>query len=218
VRRRTPFNLRERLFAWYYPRLLGVAEDAGQRETRHQLIAPRAHGEVLELGAGFGVNLPHYGEQVEELIITEPSPYMLRRLQAGLADSPLRPQRVRLQRVDAQQMPFPDASFDTVVGTFILCTTPDPERVLAEVARVLRPGGRFLFMEHVHAGEKTMLGRLQDAVQLPHRILAGGCHPNRRTERLLENSPLRVVAIERDRQPRAFPTVRPVIRGEATVG
>lgn len=216
MRRRTPFALRERLFAWYYPRLLALAEEAGQRQTRHDLIAPRARGEVLELGAGFGVNLPHYGEQVDELIITEPSPYMMRRLQAGLADSPLRPRRVRLQRVDAQQVPFPDASFDTVVATFILCTTPHPGQVLAEVGRVLRPGGCFLFMEHVRAGEGTMLGRLQDAVQLPHRVLAAGCHPNRRTEKLLEDSPLRVVELEHGLQPRGFPTVRPVITGVAT--
>ena len=92
----------------------------------------------------------------------------------------------------AESLPFEDSSFDTIVATYILCTTPDPALVLSEIHRLLRPGGRYLFVEHVHAGEGTPLGRFQDLVELPHRYLTAGCHPNRRTEQLLERSRARV--------------------------
>jgi SAM-dependent methyltransferase len=102
-----------------------------------------------------------------------------------------------------------------VVSTYVLCTVPDPGRALAEVARVLAPGGRLLFLEHVHAGEGTLLGRFQDLVEIPHRYVAAGCHPNRRTAALLEASPLQLERLEHGRQPRALPTVRPTIIGSA---
>jgi hypothetical protein len=80
---------------------------------------------------------------------------------------------------------------------------------------VLRPGGRLLYLEHVHAGEGTMLGRFQDLVEIPHRYIAAGCHPNRRTEQLLNDSPLAVERLERGQQPRAPLTVKPTIMGSA---
>ena len=211
---RDPWGLNERLFAFYYPRLLALAENAGQRETRAALIS-EAEGRTLELGAGSGINLAHYTPKVTELVITEPSPSMIEHLEAELAQERLGCGSVTLLRSGAESLPFDDASFDTIVGTYILCTTPDPELVLDEIHRLLRPGGRYLFLEHVHAGEGTLLGRFQDLVELPHRYLAAGCHPNRRTERLLSRSELELVRLERGRQPRALPTVRPRIVGAA---
>ena len=211
---RDPWGLNERLFALYYPRLLALSEDAGQRETRRELIS-RAAGRTLELGAGTGINLSHYTPKVTELVITEPSPHMIRHLESRLAGDTLSCGPAHLIRAGAESLPFEDASFDTIVATYILCTTPDPALVLEEVHRLLRPGGRYLFMEHVHAGEGTLLGRFQDLVEVPHRYLAAGCHPNRRTEQLLERSELQLVAVERARQPRSLPTVSPVIIGTA---
>jgi ubiquinone/menaquinone biosynthesis C-methylase UbiE len=211
---RDPWGLNERLFALYYPRLLALAENAGQRETRAALIS-HARGRTLELGAGSGINLAHYTPEVTELIISEPSPHMLEHLELELTKRPPKCASVKLLRSGAESLPFEDASFDTIVGTYILCTTPDPALVLSEVDRLLRPGGRYLFLEHVHAGEGTLLGRFQDLVELPHRYLAAGCHPNRRTEQLLERSQLEVVRLEHGRQPRALPTVRPRIIGTA---
>ena len=210
VRDRWGFN--ERLFAFYYPRLLALAENAGQRETRAALIS-QAEGRTLELGAGSGINLAHYTPKVTELVITEPSPRMVAHLELALTKKRLRCASVRLIRSGAESLSFEDASFDTIVGTYILCTTPDPALVLSEIHRLLRPGGRYLFLEHVHAGDGTLLGRFQDLVEIPHRYLAAGCHPNRRTERLLERSGLDLVRLERGQQPRALPTVRPTIIG-----
>ena len=93
---------------------------------------------------------------------------------------------------------------------------PDPAGRCARWRGCSAPGGRLLFLEHVHAGEGTVLGRFQDLVELPHRYIAAGCHPNRRTERLLEDSPLHVESLHHGRQPRAPLTVRPTIRGSAS--
>jgi ubiquinone/menaquinone biosynthesis C-methylase UbiE len=208
--------LNERLFALWYPVVCGIAERAGQRETRRALAA-QASGRTLEIGAGSGINLPHYTAAVTELVITEPSPHMLAHIRSQLASEAPPVGSWELIEAGGEELPFEDDSFDTVLATFVLCTIPDPARALAEFARVLKPGGRYLFLEHVHAGEGTVLGRFQDLVEGPHRYIAAGCHPNRRTERLLAESPLEVERLERGRQPRAPATVRPTILGSATV-
>ncbi len=207
-------DLNQRLFAFYYPRLVSLAENAGQRETRRELLA-QAQGRTLELGAGSGLNVPHYTERVTELTLTEPSPPMLSRLRAEIEAAPPRSGSWELVRSGAEELPFADDSFDTVAATYVLCTVPDPSAALREIDRVLAPGGRYLFLEHVHAGEGTALGRFQDLIELPHRYIAAGCHPNRRTAALLEASPLALERIESGVQPRAFPSVRPTIIGSA---
>jgi SAM-dependent methyltransferase len=211
---RDPLGLNERFFAFFYPRLVERSENAGQRETRHELIS-QAHGRTLELGAGSGLNLQHYTDAVTELIITEPSPHMLAHLRQALQQHPPKPGSYKLVQAGAEELPFKKDSFDTVVCTYVLCTVSDPARALDEVARVLKPDGTLLFLEHVHAGDGTALGRLQDLVELPHRYIAAGCHPNRRTGELLEASPLEVQRLDRGNQPRALPTVRPTIIGSA---
>jgi SAM-dependent methyltransferase len=207
-------GLNQRLFAFYYPRLVELAENAGQRETRRELLA-LAEGSTLELGAGSGLNVPHYTERVTKLTLTEPSSPMLARLGAELEAAPPRSGSWELVQCGAEQLPFADHSFDTVVATYVLCTVPDPAVALDEIARVLAPGGRYLFLEHVHAGEGTALGRFQDLIELPHRYIAAGCHPNRRTEALLRAAPLEIERVEHGAQPRAFPSVRPTIIGSA---
>jgi SAM-dependent methyltransferase len=207
-------GLNQRLFAFYYPRLVALAENAGQRETRRELLA-QAEGRTLELGAGSGLNVPHYTERVTGLALTEPSSPMLSRLRAELEATPPRSGSWELVQCGVEQLPFADRSFDTVVATYVLCTVPDPAAALREIARVLAPGGRYLFLEHVHAGDGTALGRFQDLIELPHRYIAAGCHPNRRTEALLQASPLEIERVEHGVQPRAFPSVRPTIIGSA---
>lgn len=211
---RDPWGVNERLFALYYPHLLELAERAGQRDTRRALLS-EASGRTLELGAGGGVNLEHYTPAVSELVVSEPSPHMLARLRRAVAGEPPAAGHWKLVQSGAEELPFADQSFDTVVGTFVMCTISEPRRALSEIARVLRPGGNYLFMEHVHAGEGTLLGRFQDLVEGPHTYIAAGCHPNRRTARLIEESELEVERLERGRQPRAPLTVRPTIIGSA---
>jgi SAM-dependent methyltransferase len=140
---------------------------------------------------------------------------MRRHLRVKLESDPPPVGAWQLVDCGGEELPFEDASFDSLTATYVHCTIADPSRALAEFARVLRPGGRYLFLEHVHAGEGTVLGRFQDLVEIPHRYIAAGCHPNRRTEALLAESPLEVERIEHAEQPRAFPTVRPTILGSA---
>ena len=211
---RDPLGLNERFFAWYYPKVVGRAEAAGQAETRRKLLS-EASGRTLEIGAGSGFNLPHYTEAVTELVVSEPSPHMREHLRERLEADPPPVDSWELADAGAESLPFDDASFDTVTGGFIMCSIPDPEGALAEIARVLKPGGRYIFLEHVHAGEGTMLGRFQDLIEIPHRYIAAGCHPNRRTGEMIENSPLQVERMERGKQPKAPPSVKPTILGSA---
>ncbi len=211
---RDPLGLNERLFARWYPYVCAVSERAGQREIRRDLVAD-ASGRTLEIGAGSGLNLPHYTRAVTELVVSEPSPHMRTHLRTLLDSEPPPVGTFELVDSGAEELPFEDASFDTVVGTYVFCSIPDPERAIATIARVLKPGGRYLYLEHVHAGEGTLLGRFQDLVELPHRYIAAGCHPNRRGERLLERSPLQIEKLEHGEMPSAFPTVRPTIIGSA---
>jgi ubiquinone/menaquinone biosynthesis C-methylase UbiE len=211
---RDPLGLNERFFAWYYPKVVGRAEAAGQAETRRELLS-QASGRTLEIGAGSGFNLPHYTEAVTELVVSEPSPHMREHLRERLESDPPPVGSWELADASAESLPFDDATFDTVTGGFIMCSIPDPEGALSEIARVLKPGGRYIFLEHVHAGEGTMLGRIQDLIEIPHRYIAAGCHPNRRTWELIEHSPLQVERMERGEQPKAPPSVKPTILGSA---
>jgi ubiquinone/menaquinone biosynthesis C-methylase UbiE len=210
-------TLSERLFAAYYPLLLERAERAGQRETRRRLVG-QAVGRTLELGAGTGVNAPHYTSQVTRLVITDRSEPMLGKLRSHLAREPPAALDWSLERVDAEALPFGDASFETVVATYLLCSVPEPLSALSEVARVLVPGGRYLFLEHVRARAGSLLGAFQDLVESPHRWAAAGCRPNRHTAELISASPLQLERLERGRQPSALPTVRPTILGSAVRG
>jgi SAM-dependent methyltransferase len=205
---RDRWDLTERLFAAYYARAVARSDLAGQRDTRAALLAD-ARGRTLEVGAGTGANVEHYPAAVTRLVLSEPSPWMLARL------APVAGTRAEVVRAEVGALPFGDASFDTVVCTYVLCSVGDPAAALGELSRVLAPGGRLLFSEHVRAREGSGLGRVQDAVALPHRLAGAGCRPNRRTEALLRASPLRVERLQHGRQPASLPTVRPTITGVA---
>jgi SAM-dependent methyltransferase len=199
-----------RLFAATYDRGLKSVEEAGLRETRRKLLA-EANGRTVDLGAGTGANLGLYPEGVEELVMVEPDPHMAKRLRAKLAEtgSP-----AKLVEAPAERLPFEDASFDTAVFTLVLCTVPDQAAALAEAARVLKPGGRMLFIEHVRS-EDAGLARWQDRLEAPWSFLGDGCHCNRDTAAAIEASPLSLERVEHDRLPKAPPLVRPLIWGRA---
>ncbi len=209
-----PWDLNERLFAIWYPWVCGVAERAGQRQWRADLVG-EARGRTLEIGAGSGLNLPHYRSTVTDLVVTEPSTHMHRHLRTILADQPPPVTSTELITAGALELPFADRSFDTVVATYVHCTIPDPPGALSEIARVLKPGGRYLFLEHIRAPDGSVLGRLQDLIEAPHVYVAAGCHPNRRFDELIKQSPLTVERAEHRRMPRAVPSVAPVVIGSA---
>lgn len=163
------------VFAALYDPVMGLVERAGMAERRRRLVA-EATGRVLEIGAGTGLNLRHYRD-VDEVVAAEPDAAMRRRLVARAGDAAV---PVEVVDVPAESTGLPDASFDTVVCTLVLCTVGDPAASLAEIRRVLKPAGKLLFLEHVRSpGWK---GRVQAAATPAWAATAGaGCHLDRRT-------------------------------------
>jgi ubiquinone/menaquinone biosynthesis C-methylase UbiE len=199
-----------RMFAAGYDRFSAGSEKAGVGARRQELLA-QARGRVLEIGGGTGANLPYYGPQVEELVITEPEELMARRLEKKLPGYPL---PVRVLHVPAEKLPFEDASFDFVVATLVLCTVDDLEQALEEARRVLKPGGRLLFLEHVRS-EDPKLARWQDRLNGFQRRFACGCNCNRATLEAIEAQGFSVSEVEHGAFPKSPPLVRPLIVGAA---
>jgi ubiquinone/menaquinone biosynthesis C-methylase UbiE len=199
-------------FAAVYDRGLKATEEAGLREMRRETLAA-ASGRTIDLGAGTGVNLELFPEAVGELVMAEPDPHMIKQLRAKLADSSVDATAIE---TPAEKLPFADDSFDTAVFTLVLCTVPDPAAALAEAARVLKPGGKLLFVEHVRS-EEAGLARWQDRLEKPWRFLADGCHCNRDTVSLIEAGPFTLNRVEQDELPKSPPIVKPLARGEATL-
>jgi ubiquinone/menaquinone biosynthesis C-methylase UbiE len=201
-----------RFFSAIYDRGLKGTEEAGLREARRETLSG-ASGRSLDIGAGTGANVGLFPSEVTELVLAEPDPHMLKKLRAKVGEAGL---DAEIVAAPAERLPFDDASFDTAVFTLVLCTVPDPEAALAEAARVLRPGGRLLFVEHVRADDAG-LARWQDRLEKPWRFLGDGCHCNRDTVATIEASPLTVEQVERGRLPKAPPLVRPLVRGSAVL-
>ena len=196
-----------RMFAWGYDRFLSPAEKAGLGDMRRELLA-QARGRCIEIGAGTGLNLEYWPADLEELVLTEPDPHMSSQLRRKLDRD------ARVVEAPAERLPFDDDHFDTAALTLVLCTVPDPAAALREIDRVLKPGGRLLFLEHVRAAEPG-LARWQDRLETPWKWLGDGCHCNRDTLRSIEASPLEVESAERGALPKALPLVRPLLRGSA---
>ncbi|AKK30630.1 methyltransferase type 11 [Mycobacterium sp. EPa45] len=162
--------------ALVYDPFVWLGELIGMRRRRRALVAA-ARGRVVEIGAGTGLNVEHYPDSIDELVLTEPEPGMRHKLARRLNRVG---RTAHITDASALHLPFTDASVDTVVSTLVLCTVPDPERALREIARVLRPGGQLLFIEHIRAGSRS-LAALQDLMLRPWRGFAGGCVCNRAT-------------------------------------
>jgi ubiquinone/menaquinone biosynthesis C-methylase UbiE len=199
-----------RFFSAVYDRAMQGAEDAGMREMRRELLA-EASGRTIELGAGTGLNLELYPDSVSELTLLEPDPHMTRQLRARVASSD---REATIAETGAERLPFPDGSFDTAVATLVFCTIPDPHAAIAELGRVLKPGGKLLFIEHVRSDDPG-LARWQDRLERPWRFLGDGCHCNRDTVATISSSGLALERVEHDRLPKAPPLVRPMVRGRA---
>jgi len=202
-------SLGEHIFARIYDRFSAQAEKTTFSAHREALLAG-AEGDVVEVGAGTGANLSHYGDGVATLTITEPSRPMIKRLERKLGESP---HEAKVLRAPAEDLPFESDSFDTVVATLVLCSVDDQPRALKELRRVLRPGGRLLFMEHVRS-EEPKLARLQDRMNWLNNLVVH-CDCNRPTLDSIEAAGFSIKQLERGTIEKAPPFARPLVVGLA---
>jgi ubiquinone/menaquinone biosynthesis C-methylase UbiE len=207
---RREMSLWGRIFAAGYDTFQARMEANFLGAIRREVLTS-ATGRVVEIGSGTGANLEHYPRSIEELVCTEPEEPMARRLRRKAEGSGL---NVTVVETPAERLPFDDDSFDTAVTTLVLCTVADQARSLAELARVLKPGGRLIFLEHVRATEPG-LAKWQDRLHPLWIRFGHGCNCNRATLEAIESSPLTVESHRRGSIPHAPPIVRPLLTGVA---
>lgn len=193
-----------------YDRVMTGVEEAGLSTWRAELLAPLS-GTVVEIGAGTGRNLPFYPASVDRLVLCEPDRHMRARLAAKAASRP----GTEVSEAPAEALGFADSSIDAVVCTLVLCSVNDPGRALAEVRRVLRPGGRFVFIEHVAAENRPRRLIWQRRIEPVWRRVAGNCHLTRSTEQVIACSGLQLHDVTRASMRKAPAVVRPTVRGVA---
>ena len=174
------------------PRLLVLAMRAPDLVPYRTRVAGAATGRVLEIGIGPALNLPFYGPEVSSVLGIDPSPSLLAMAEARRLGTRF---PVDLREGSAEALPLEDASVDTVLTTWTLCSVPDPLRALREARRVLAPGGALLFAEHGRAPEPGV-GKWQDRITPIWKRLSGGCHLNRRIDELIEAGGFRMERLE----------------------
>jgi ubiquinone/menaquinone biosynthesis C-methylase UbiE len=198
------------VFAGMYDKFLRRVEEHGLSEKRAEFLAP-AYGRTVEIGTGTGLNLPHYPSAVTELILTEPYPHMVSKLEEKVRDYP---GRVQLTVAGAEKLPFEDGSVDTVAAAMILCTVPDPGPALAEIERVLKPGGQYLFLEHVRNPDPKVAHK-QDIIQKGWYWFGNECHCNRPTVQTLQSSSLEIDNLIETTMPGAWEFIEAMVIGRA---
>lgn len=183
-------------------------------DDRRRLLS-RARGRVLELGVGTGASLGFYGRGVEEVVGIDLHRGVLARARARVSRLRRAGQahRVRLERADAQRLPYDDASFDTVVAFLTLCSVPDADAAAREIRRVLKPGGLLLVLEHVRGERGSWLGHIQDVLDPVWTRAAGGCHLNRDTAEILNRAGFDTEGLEHYRARRTWGLTAPRLRG-----
>ena len=202
-------GLGKRLFAAFQK--WGSAKYAPLVHERKRRLLESVSGTVLEIGAGTGTNFEYFPKDVRWIGV-EPNAHMQRHLRTRAAS--LGMEQLDLRSGVAERLPADDASVDTVVSTLVLCSVRDQDRALAEIRRVLKPGGELLFMEHVRADDPKR-ARWQDRLERPWRVVAMGCHPNRSTLERIQAAGFDVQDLRRGELPKSPPIVRPLIAGRA---
>jgi SAM-dependent methyltransferase len=174
------------------PHIVNLAMNtAAVKEERRRCLAG-VTGRVLEVGFGTGLNLPHYPAAVTKVVGVDPSEASAKLAQKRIGASPF---PVEIVGLSAEKIPVPDASFESIVSTFTLCTIPDVTSALLEMRRALRPGGRFHFVEHGRA-EDPRVQRWQELLNPLERKVFGGCHLNRHISALIEHAGFKIERLE----------------------
>jgi ubiquinone/menaquinone biosynthesis C-methylase UbiE len=203
------------LMAAVYDRFARESNKACLDRWRAELLRDLS-GAVLEVGAGTGATLPYYPKAVKRLVLCEPDPHMRRKLQAKHDATGAK--HVEISDASLEALPAVPASLDAVVCSLVLCSVPDPQAALKEIQRVLKPGGKLVFLEHVAADGKPNRLKWQRRIEPVWKHLAGNCHLTRRTEAAITAAGFKIARIERESIRKALPIVRPSIRGIACKG
>jgi SAM-dependent methyltransferase len=194
------------LMATIYDGMMRGSEEACLGAWRAELLRELS-GSVLEIGAGTGATLGLYPKAVTRLVLCEPDPHMRKKLQAKAGN-------VEVASYSIEDLPFKQ-EFDAVVCSLVLCSVRDQKAALAQIRRVLRPGGRLVFLEHVAADGKPNRLKWQGRIEPVWKHLMGNCHLTRRTEAEIQAAGFRIERIQRESMRKALPVCRPSIRGIA---
>ncbi len=178
--------------------------------TRKESLFRDIEGRVLEIGAGTGINLPYLSSSIDWTGI-EPNPHLHRFIYARADALNI---RVHLHMARAECLPFQDARFDAVICTLVLCSVSDPHAALREIVRVLKPGGVFLFLEHVAAPKGTLLRGAQRTIKPLWKLVADGCRPDRDTASVINRAGFREINMESFETPMPFEIIKPHIAGK----
>jgi ubiquinone/menaquinone biosynthesis C-methylase UbiE len=177
-------------FARAYVRLSESADKAGVAAFRSRMLAGLS-GRIIEVGAGNGRNFPYYPDTVTSVLAVEPDRTMLEHARNAAAHAQI---SVTIAEGHADALPADDASMDAAVTSLVLCTVPDQAHALAEIMRVLRPGGELRFYEHVRSNR---YGLIQDLISPVWAMMSGGCRPNRDTAKTIEEAGFEMVELDR---------------------
>lgn len=193
-----------------YDRFMAASEQACLAEWRAELLS-HAEGRVLEVGAGTGAAFAHYPDDVDAVVATEPDPHM----RNALARKGKLPSRVQVVPDQVGQLSMAPESFDTAVSMLVLCSVQSQPLALSDLHRVLRPGGRLIFLEHVAAQDNPARLAWQRRIEPLWKRIAGGCHLTRRTLSEIEAAGFEVESVRHESMRKALPWVRPTVRGIA---
>src|SRR3954447_983106 len=178
------------LFARLWIKMAPKGEEKGVADHRQDMLAGLS-GRVLELGAGNGLNFPHYPDAVTEVVAVEPEPTLREAAEKAAPD------RIRIVDAVADRLPGEDGEFDAAVASLVLCSVPDQATALAELKRVIRPGGELRFYEHVQAGSQPGKALLTFAEKTFWPLVGGGCHPARHTDEAIEAAGFEILQCRR---------------------
>lgn len=200
------------LWSKIYDRIMKDAEAHGLREWRSELLK-NCSGDVLELGCGTGANIEFYSDAIHHLILVEPNLYMHEKLKLKISQCKIK--NIKILNDIAESLSLPDASVDAVVCTLVLCSVKHVEKTLSEIYRILKPQGKFIFIEHVAAVNNPKRYQWQRRLNFLWKHLADGCHLTRHTEDEIIKAKFKIVELKSQSMRGVPPVVRPSIRGVA---